>query len=86
MLEDLTEEERDALRAVLDHGGAMVWGDFDARYGNDLDESRYWHWHTPETTMGQLRLHGFLVEATVDAMLYAVVPVDLREDLQEAFG
>jgi tetratricopeptide (TPR) repeat protein len=82
----LSEEEQDALRTVLDGGGAMVWEDFDARYGNDLDESRYWQWHTPETTMGQLRLRGLLVEATVDDELYVAVPVDLREDLGGVLG
>ena len=64
----------------------MAWEDFDARYGNDLEESRYWQWHTPETTMGQLRLRGLLVEATVDDELYVVVPVDLRGGLRGVQG
>jgi hypothetical protein len=59
----------------------MAWDAFDDRYGNDLEESRYWQWHTPETTMGRLRLHGLLVEATVDDELYIVVPMDIREGL-----
>jgi tetratricopeptide (TPR) repeat protein len=80
----LSEEEKEALRTVLARGGAMGWEDFDACYGNDLDESRYWQWHPPETVMGRLRLHGFLVEATVGDELYVVVPVDLREDLGRA--
>jgi tetratricopeptide (TPR) repeat protein len=78
---NLREEEQEALHLVLDRGGAMAWEDFDAQYGNDLEESRYWQWHTPETTMGRLRLHGFLVEATVDDELYIVVPMDIREGL-----
>jgi tetratricopeptide (TPR) repeat protein len=86
MVEDLTREEQEALRTVLDQGGHMAWDDFDARYGNDLEESRYWQWHTPETTMGRLRLRGLLVEATVDDELHVVVPVDLREDLGEVLG
>jgi tetratricopeptide (TPR) repeat protein len=84
MAQNLTGEGQEALHTVLNRGGAMAWEDFDARYGNDLDESRYWQWHTPETTMGQLRLHGLLVEATVDDALYVAVPVDLRDDLEGA--
>lgn len=83
IIKGLGVEERGALQIVLEHGGSMPWGAFDARYGNDLEESRYWNWHTPETTMGQLRFHGLLVEATVDDELYVVVPTDLRDDLRQ---
>jgi tetratricopeptide (TPR) repeat protein len=86
VVERLTGEEQEALRTVLNRGGAMPWEDFDARYGNDLEASRYWQWHTPETTMGRLRLHGFLVEATVDDALYVAVPLDLREHLGVLVG
>jgi len=82
MVEELSEEEREALRTVMDRGGAMPWGAFDARYGNDLEETRYWQHHLPESIMGRLRLHGLLVEATVDGEVYILVPSDLREDLQ----
>jgi len=68
---------------VLEGGGTMAWGDFDARYDNDLEESPYWEWRTPETTMGRLRLRGLLVEAMVDGELLVVVPADLRAGLQE---
>jgi hypothetical protein len=64
----------------------MPWQAFDARHGNDLEESRYWKWHTPETTMGRLRLYGLLVEATVDDELRVAVPSDLREDLRRILG
>jgi len=86
IVEDLSEEEREAVCAVLERGGAMAWEAFDTRFGNDLDESRHWEYHTPETTMGWLRLHGLLVEATVDGELYVVVPLDLREDLASLLG
>ena len=86
VVKKLSEEEQEALRTVLGQGGQMVWEDFDARYGNDLEESRYWQWHTPETTMGRLRLRGFLVEATVGDELHIVVPVDLREGLRGVLG
>lgn len=80
---DLDDEDRAALRAVLDQGGHMPWQDFDAEYGNDLEEPREWQWHVPETTMGRLRLHGLLVEATVDDELLVAVPLDLRPMLEE---
>ena len=79
----LGTEERSALQTVLEHGGNMPWEAFDARYGNDLEESRYWNWHTPETTMGQLRFHGLLVETTVDDELCVAVPTDLRDELRQ---
>jgi tetratricopeptide (TPR) repeat protein len=81
MVAGLSDEERDALRQVLAHGGHVPWQDFDAGYGNDLDESRYWQWHQPETTMGRLRLRGLLVEATVDGELRVAIPLELRQAL-----
>ena len=75
----LNDEERAALRQVLASGGSMPWQDFEARYGSDLEESPYWEWHAPETTMGRLRGRGLLAETTVDGELRVVVPVELRE-------
>jgi len=83
VVDRLTEEQREALGTVLDQDSAMAWPAFDARYGNDLGESRFWEYYTPKTIMGQLRLHGLLVEATVGGELYMVIPVDLREHLKE---
>jgi tetratricopeptide (TPR) repeat protein len=79
---DLSDEERDALRQVLESGGSMAWEAFDARYGNDLEESAYWNYHVPETTMGRLRLHGVLVEATVEGQLRVAIPAELRPTLE----
>jgi tetratricopeptide (TPR) repeat protein len=83
---DLGQEERDALQQVCAQAGSMPWCDFDAKYGNDLDESRYWQWFGPETTMGRLRLRGLLVEATVEGELLVVVPVELRPILKKVLG
>lgn len=80
---DLSDEERTALREVLEHGGSMPWQAFDAHYGNDLEESRYWNWHKPETVMGRLRMRGLLAEATVDDELLILVPTELRRPLRE---
>jgi tetratricopeptide (TPR) repeat protein len=78
---DWSAEERTALRAVLARGGYMPWQTFDELYDDDLDESRYWQWHKPESVMGRLRLYGLLVEATVDGELCVLVPVELRRPL-----
>lgn len=82
VVDGLDDEERDALRYVLDAGGSMAWGAFDARYGNDLEESPYWPWQHAETVMGRLRLRGLLAEATVDGQLLVVVPLELRRPLE----
>jgi hypothetical protein len=79
----LEEPERAALHSVIEHGGAMPWAEFDARYGNDLEESPYWDFHQPESVMGRLRERGLLVEAKVDDELWVVVPVEVRALLAE---
>jgi hypothetical protein len=79
----LTEREREALRQVMAGGGVMAWAEFEQRYDNDLNESPYWQYHTPETVMGRLRLHSLLVEATVSDQLVIVVPAELRQTLAE---
>ena len=61
----------------------MAWAEFDARYGNDLDESPYWDEAAPSTTMGQLRVRGLLAEATVDGELVVTVPLELRPLVEE---
>jgi hypothetical protein len=62
----------------MEQGGAMPWADFDARYGNDLDESPYWVHHSSASEMGRLRGRGLLVEASVEDVLWVAVPVELR--------
>jgi tetratricopeptide (TPR) repeat protein len=80
---DLDEAPRAALREVVEAGGTMPWAEFDTRYDNDLDESPDWDWHSPQTVMGQLRLHGLLVETTVDGEVRVAVPAELRAPLSE---
>jgi tetratricopeptide (TPR) repeat protein len=82
----LGEDDQRALQQVCTQGGHMPWQDFDAEYGNDLDESRYWQWIGPETTMGRLRLRGLLVEATVGGELLIAVPVELRQILEKVLA
>jgi hypothetical protein len=86
VVDGLDTTAREALHAVLEAGGLMPWDEFDARYDNDLDESPYWNYHVPETTMGQLRLRGLLVETTVDGVLQVAIPVELRSLLDQVAG
>jgi len=78
---DLTAEDRAALRYVLDAGGRVPWDEFSQHYDDDRDESPYWNWHRPETTMGRLRVRGLLVEGTVDGEVAILMPRELREPL-----
>jgi len=79
VIEPLGDVERAALGEVLGRGGRMSWAEFDARFGNDLEESGIWAYHEPATTMGRLRVCGLLVESTVSGELWVAVPVELRE-------
>jgi tetratricopeptide (TPR) repeat protein len=84
VVEGLPDEAREAIEHVLDRGSTMPWPDFDAAYDNDLDESPYWNWHEPESVMGNLRVRGLLVEATVDGEMIVTIPVGLRQLLRDA--
>ncbi len=83
VMSDLNDTEREALRQVLAGGGYMDWQEFETRYGNDLEESPYWQYHTPGSVMGRLRLRGLLAEATVDKRLLVAIPLELRQALSE---
>jgi tetratricopeptide (TPR) repeat protein len=84
--DELTDGEREALKWVLDRGGHLPWQEFDARVGNDLEESRYWQWHVPQTIMGRLRHRGLLVETTVEGELLVAVPLELQPLLADLLG
>jgi tetratricopeptide (TPR) repeat protein len=86
LVAQLSDEECEALHQVLADGGHMAWHAFDAQYGNDLEESQYWQYHEPKTTMGRLRLHGLMVETTVNGELMVAVPLDLRQVLGESLA
>jgi tetratricopeptide (TPR) repeat protein len=86
IVDQLEQEDRAALHQVLADGGNMAWTQFDAAYGNDLDESPYGNFERSKTAMGRLRGCGFLVETTVDGELRIAVPLDLRAELGESLG
>ncbi len=79
---DLDDDDHAALHQVLADSGSMPWHDFDARYGNDLEEFLSQRGEM-ETTMGRLRRRGLLAEATVDGELLVVVPSELRQPLRD---
>ena len=79
----LQEEALEALRMVLGRGGSMGWDDFDALFGNDLDEYPYWEYQAPATTMGLLRARGLLAEAMVDGEMVVTIPRELRPVLED---
>ncbi len=78
IVDDLSDDERQALADVLANGGVLAWETFDERYGNDLEESIYWHYRAPSSIMGRLRVRGLIVEATVDGELFVIIPTELR--------
>jgi tetratricopeptide (TPR) repeat protein len=86
IVDQLQEEDRAALRQVLAGGGSMAWAQFDAAYGNDLDEPLSAEYEMSKTAMGRLRKCGLLVEATVDQELCIAVPRDLRAKLGKVLG
>jgi tetratricopeptide (TPR) repeat protein len=84
VLESLARPERAAFEHVQANGGTLAWDLFDQKFGNDLDESPYWHYHEPESVMGRLRVHGLLVEVTVAGKLLVSIPVELRRQTPAA--
>ena len=66
---------------VLDHNGVLSWQEFSNHFGDDMEESPYWQYHPPQTTMGRLRVRGLLIEGIVDERLIVTIPMELREPI-----
>ncbi|MBN2385588.1 MAG: tetratricopeptide repeat protein [Anaerolineales bacterium] len=81
IVSDLDDEERSALRWVLDGGGFRPWGDFTQRFGDDIDESPHWQWHEPESLPGRLKRTGLLHVGALHGSPVAFIPADIREQL-----
>jgi tetratricopeptide (TPR) repeat protein len=82
----LAGEEREALRFVFDQGGMVPYDEVSQKYGDDLEESYYWYYSEPETTIGRLRLHGLLFEGGHRDEVVLVIPTEVRgllEDLEQ---
>jgi tetratricopeptide (TPR) repeat protein len=74
----LSSEEQEALRLVLDQGGMVPYDEVSQKYGDDLEESYYWYYREPETTIGRLRLHGLLFEGRHEDEVVLVIPTEVR--------
>jgi tetratricopeptide (TPR) repeat protein len=79
----LTSEEQEALRFVLGQGGMVPYNEVSRKYGDDLEEGYYWHYHEPETTIGRLRLHGLLFEGRHGDEVMLVIPTEVRGPLAD---
>ena len=56
----------------------MPYDEVGRKYGDDLEESYYWHYRKPETTIGRLRLHGLLFEGGYEDQVVLVIPTEVR--------
>ena len=75
---DLPEHSRTTLNYVLEQGGVASWEEFSRQYGNDREESPYWQWVEPQTTMGLLRACGLLYAGTASGEQRVLIPAELR--------
>ena len=82
-VEQLSLLEQDALRTILELGGAIQWQRFVDQYGDDLEESPYWYYHEPTTVPGHLRMLGLLAVGTYEGEVMGVIPMELRQPLQQ---
>jgi hypothetical protein len=71
------------LRFVLGQGGMVPYNEVSRKYGDDLEEGYYWHYHEPETTIGRLRLHGLLFEGGQEDEVMLVIPTEVRGPLAD---
>lgn len=78
----LKHREREALQWTLENGGWRSWKAFAEKYGDDSEESPWWNYHEPESTIGRLRQAGFLAKGTLNGEPVVFVPADLRESLK----
>lgn len=78
-LQTLTNEERAALRYVVEAGGVVPLADFAQRYGDDGQESPYWNWHRPESVLGRLKVRGLVFEGTYQGQVTLIVPSELMQ-------
>ena len=83
VLAELSGQSQKALDYLLERGGIASWEAFTEHYGNDREESPYWQYREPQTTMGILRLSALLFVGKRDGGQWVQVPAELRPVLRE---
>jgi tetratricopeptide (TPR) repeat protein len=77
----LGENEKGAIKLVLDAGGETDYDLFTLQYGNDIKDPENWEHTEPTTVLGRLKCRGLLVEATVKRRPAVLIPRDLRPSI-----
>lgn len=85
-VKSMDAEVKDALRFLLERGGAAPWRELVVRYGDDYDESPYWYHSAPSSVPGWLRMCGLLAVGTFEGEVIALIPQELRLSLQQSLG
>ncbi|MFC1719271.1 hypothetical protein ACFL6S_36820 [Candidatus Poribacteria bacterium] len=84
ILESVPDKSREALKLVLDNGGYVRYGKLK---GFDDEITFWWQDDPPTSTIGLLRLNALLAvgKMPTSGRMYkvALIPVDIRDDLQE---
>ncbi len=87
ILEDkLSADEQECLKWLLEAGGTRPWKELTRIYGDDMYESTYWVFNTPQSIPGRLKCYGLLFSGTVEDEQVALIPADLRPLLQMALN
>jgi len=79
----LSKKEKQAILWVIKNNGVQLWSEFIDRYGDDMEESPYWQYHTPETIPGRLRMMQFLAVGALDGQAVCLIPYELRAMLRK---
>jgi hypothetical protein len=86
VIEKLPPKSREALKLVIDEGGWVKYNKLSSEYGEE-NNSYFWETEPPTSTVGVLRVHGllFVGKTGIGGRMnkVAVVPKDIREELEE---
>lgn len=90
IVSNLEEDERAALRFVLNEGGWAKISALTRRFGSMEGDGFWWEETPPRSTLGRLRLKAllFVGRAVIDGRRckVAVIPLELREGLAKLLG
>jgi len=83
----LSDEERTALRQVIQGGGQISYSEMVDMLGPEpADEATDWYYQEPTNAIGRLRVRGFLFAGTRGGQVVLVMADELRPLLAQAFG